>query len=484
MDGVTVSKDKIQTLLCWYGADAELAEALHEIDRRDLVAVSTVSEFFERFNTALPGHVILGSEPESDTLKLLKLIRQSGKGITVYVALKDNPDPEEVRLFLRKGARDVFWVSELATHLPEMIKAPEPEALPEMEPESIVCVNPNMVKVMDIAKRIAPTDSSVLVEGESGTGKELVAAMIHTQSLRKQKPFVKVNCGAIPEPLLESQLYGHEKGSFTGAVKQQKGLFEISDNGSIFLDEIGELGLEMQVKLLRFLQSHEFRRVGGSDVIKVNVRVIAATNRNLKEEVAAGRFRMDLYYRLNVITLHIPPLRERTEEIGLLVDHFVDKLSSEKNIPKRRFSPEAVARLRAMPWPGNVRELENAVERLLLLAADEWVTEKTVVDFLDVPMSEQGYAMVQSEGGATAMDWAAAPASTEGVDGEMVFPSLADMERAHIAHVLNSLAWNKMKTARVLGINVKTLYNKIKAYQLSSEESPAQGAGENGLFPG
>ena len=257
-----------------------------------------------------------------------------------------------------------------------------------------------------------------------------------------------MNCGAIPEPLLESQLYGHERGSFTGAVRQQKGLFELADNGTIFLDEIGELSLEMQVKLLRFLQSREFRRIGGSRVIKVDVRVIAATNRDLKAEVARGKFRMDLFYRLNVISLFLPPLRERPEEIPYLIKHFVEKISSEQKIPGKRFSSEAVARLQRLPWPGNVRELENAVERLLLLAPGDTITEKDVVEFLELEEELAPQAISSNHGEERKKRWL----------------TLAELERLHIENVLKAMNWNKMRSARVLGINVKTLYNKIKAY--------------------
>ena len=238
-----------------------------------------------------------------------------------------------------------------------------------------------------------------------------------------------------------------------------EGLFEVADHGTIFLDEIGEMGLEMQVKLLRFLQSREFRRVGGSEVIKVNVRVIAASNRDLKEEVARGRFRMDLFYRLNVITLLVPPLRDRPEEIPLLVDHFVRKLSAEHNLTPRRFTPEAVARLRSLPWPGNVRELENAVERLLLLAPGEEVNERDLAEFLEL---EEGENVGSGYSGEPATSFEAPEAGSF----PKAWPTLAEVERSHIEKALQAFNWNKMRTARALGINVKTLYNKIRAYKL------------------
>jgi DNA-binding NtrC family response regulator len=378
-----------------------------------------------------------------------------------------------VRLFLRKGARDVVWVEELDGVLADTARhaAPPPAAKPRPAPCDLVCLNDRMRRIADIARRIAPTDSTVLIEGESGTGKELIAGMIHDLSRRQGHAFVTVNCGAIPEPLLESQLYGHEKGSFTGAVKQQKGLFEAADHGTIFLDEIGEMGLEMQVKLLRFLQSREFRRVGGNEVLKVNVRVLAATNRDLKEEVARGRFRMDLFYRLNVITLVIPPLRERPEEIPALVNHFVGKLTRDGKLALRTFSTEVIERLRSLPWPGNVRELENAVERLLLLSQGEAVTEEDLAEFLELPATAPVDPLGVGEAGP------GAPIGNGAGDQAQAWPTLSDVERAHISRVLNAFGWNKMRTARTLGINVKTLYNKIRAYKLVPPPDVAEGAG-------
>jgi len=456
MTAATNSPSTSATVLCWCGADVALEAALEASAARELAVTRTSSEFIEALHERSPASVILGGKPASETIRLLHTLGQEAPDVAVYVALSE-PTADDVRLFVRKGARDVLWIEEIETVLAEkLVRAPAVPAPPPppAEAEDLICLNERMRKVADIARRIAPTDSTVLIQGESGTGKELVAAMIHRLSRRLRNPFVTVNCGAIPEPLLESQLYGHEKGSFTGAIKQQKGLFEIADQGTIFLDEIGELGLEMQVKLLRFLQSREFRRVGGSGVNKVDVRVLAATNRELKEEVARGRFRMDLFYRLNVITLVVPPLRDRPEEIPALVEHFVEKICRERKTAPRRFTPETIGCLRKLPWPGNVRELENAVERLLLLAPGEAVTVDDLVEFLEIPAPGETAP-------AAAVD---APAGAAAEDA--VWPTLADVERAHIARALEAFRWNKMRTARALSINVKTLYNKIRAYQL------------------
>ena len=227
--------------------------------------------------------------------------------------------------------------------------------------------------------KVAPTDSTVLVTGESGTGKELLVRALHDNSLRFDKNFVPINCGAIPKDLLESELFGHEKGAFTHAIKTRPGRFEMADGGTIFLDEIGEMDPTLQVKILRVLQEKEIERVGGSGVKKVDVRIVAATNRNLESEVAAGRFREDLYYRLNVIPLHLPPLRERGEDIMLLVDHFLKEFSKKRNKASLRVSSEARKALTAYAWPGNIRELENFMERVSILC------EGSVVELVDLP---------------------------------------------------------------------------------------------------
>jgi two-component system response regulator HydG len=312
----------------------------------------------------------------------------------------------------------------------------------------LICRSKKMIRVLEIAETIAPTDSTVLIQGESGTGKELIAKKVHRLSKRKDSPFVEVNCGALPENLLESQLFGHEKGSFTGAVHRQVGLFEIADQGTIFLDEIGEMSLDMQVKLLRVLQFREFRRIGGSQVVKVEVRVIAATNKNLKVEVEQKRFRSDLFYRLNVIALEVPPLRERLEEIPVLVEIFRGRFAAQRDVAPRTFSPEAVDKLKRYRWAGNVRELENAVERLILLSK----TEVIEVSDLDEHLGE--HTDVQADTPFIAS------------------LTLDEVKRIHISNVLRENEGNKMKTARILKINVKTLYNLMKKLNIGESSRP------------
>jgi transcriptional regulator with GAF, ATPase, and Fis domain len=239
-----------------------------------------------------------------------------------------------------------------------------------------------MQRVYHFISKVAPTDATVLISGESGTGKELAARAIHRNSKRAHKPFMAVNCAALNESLLESELFGHERGSFTGAFAQKKGRLEIADGGTVFLDEIGELTPPLQVKLLRVLQERQFERVGGTLTIKVDLRLIAATNKNLEEAIEAGQFRQDLYYRLNVVSLDMPPLRERREDIMLLANYFLDKYGARCNRKLKGFSPEARTCLMAYDWPGNVRELENTIERAVVLGTTEWIIPEDLPEVL------------------------------------------------------------------------------------------------------
>ena len=300
-------------------------------------------------------------------------------------------------------------------------------------------------QVMAAVQKVAVTDSSVLVYGESGTGKELVARAVHYQSNRREGSFVKVNCGALPTELVESELFGHEKGAFTSAVKQKKGKFELAAGGTIFLDEIGDVPLETQVKLLRVLQEKQFDRVGGEQTLDADVRVVAATNRPLKQMVAEGTFREDLYYRLEVIPLRLPPLRERREDIRLLVDHFMVKKCGEMNIPLRRLSDEALKGLVRYPWPGNVRELENVIERTIVLADGE------KIDYHDLPLTFD-------EAGRD--DQAVAPGAMP------LNERLDEIEREMIAQAMQETNHVKTKAASLLGIKTSALYYKLDKYGL------------------
>jgi DNA-binding NtrC family response regulator len=305
-----------------------------------------------------------------------------------------------------------------------------------------------MLELLNIAAKVAPTDSPVLIQGASGTGKELVASFLHKNSLRKDQQFVALNCASIPENLLESELFGHEKGSFTDAHQLKQGLAEISNGGTLFLDEIGEISLMIQPKLLRFLQTGEYRRVGGNKNLKSDVRVISATNKNLSEEVITGRFREDLMYRINVITLSVPSLRERSEDVPMLVDYFLKNRVRPREL--KMIEPKALELLMKYDWPGNVRELENVIERASILCKDNLIT----VDDIALPIGKRQSLMKE-----------AAALSTSGQQiGTAV--SMRDIEKAHMAGVLKTVGWNKNTAAQILGISLKTLYTKIQQYNL------------------
>jgi DNA-binding NtrC family response regulator len=309
-----------------------------------------------------------------------------------------------------------------------------------------------LLKVIHLVNQIAPVKSTVLLSGESGVGKELVAEAIHLQSPRRDRPLVKLNCGVLTEGLIESELFGHEKGAFTGAIQQRKGRFELADTGTIFLDEISEIPPATQVKLLRVLQEGEFERVGGSNTLKVDVRVIAATNVDLEAAVAEGRFRKDLYYRLNVIHLAIPPLRDRQEDIPLLALHFLDKFCLENHRAIMGISPEAMAALKRHYWPGNVRELQNVVERAVALC------QRSMIEVADLPDEVRQH-------------------SPE--DDQISIPvgaSMEQIERLAITQTLNKTGGDKELTARLLGIGLATLYRRLK--EMEVKESSAENKDE------
>jgi len=303
--------------------------------------------------------------------------------------------------------------------------------------ENIIAKSPEMQRVIEVIKIVAKSNATVLITGNSGTGKELVARAIHSQSHRRGKPFIAVSCAALPESLLESELFGHEKGSFTGAYTQKKGKFEIANRGSLFLDEIGEMSANIQVHLLRVLEEKEFTRVGGNELIKVDVRVISATNKDLKEAIANGGFREDLYYRLNVVTIELPPLRERREDIPLLAHYFLKKFVEENQKEITEFSPDATDFLLKYEWPGNVRELENAIERAVILA------KNPSIEVTDLP---QGNLLTA---GST-------------LQGEI----LKEVEKNHILKILTESRGNYSQAARILGISRMSLYNKVRTYGL------------------
>jgi transcriptional regulator with PAS, ATPase and Fis domain len=296
--------------------------------------------------------------------------------------------------------------------------------------------------ILKLAEQVSPTESTVLIQGESGTGKEVVAKYIHALSLRSEGPFLSINCGALPENLLESELFGHVKGSFTGAVRDKQGLFAAARGGSFFLDEVGEMPPALQVKLLRVLQEREAIPVGATEAIPVDVRILAATNRDLEDEARRGRFRSDLFYRLNVITIHFPPLRERREDVLLLVENFLQRQAQEHNGEPKALSADALDAVMVYDWPGNVRELENALEHAWVLTRGDTIEPATLPERITRRRKEPLVA-----------------------ERSYPNPTLDVIERAYIMYVLQSEGGNKTRAAEVLGIDPSTLYRKLSRYE-------------------
>lgn len=347
---------------------------------------------------------------------------------------------EEMALLVGRAAEKVQLKNENSTLRHELQK--------NFNLESLIGKSPAMLNLFELVKTVAPAGANVLITGESGTGKELIARALHNSGSRKNKPFVTINCAAIPETLLESELFGHVKGAFTGALFDKVGLFEEAHGGTLFLDEIGDLCLPLQAKLLRVIQDKEIRPVGSSKTRKVDVRIIAATHRDLKIMVKDGTFREDLFYRLNVIPIKVPPLRERMEDVPLLVEKFITKFSSLNHSKVKGISPEAMAVLMAHPWPGNVRELENVIERAIVLSRSEMI-EKNVV--LDSALAE-------------------AKQNVEQLHGDR--PTLEQLEERYIKLILGETGYCKDEAAKILGISRRTLYRKERLYGMVSSDQP------------
>lgn len=340
-------------------------------------------------------------------------------------------EPDDLLMLIKRAAEHVRLVNENKRLMREV---------EEMKYDEIIGVSNAINDLKDTISRVANFDATVLIQGETGTGKELVAKSLHRHSKRGGEIFLPVNCAALPETLLESELFGYEKGAFTGADRQKKGLFEVADKGVIFLDEINSAGASFQVKLLRVLQEGSFMRVGGTEQLKTDVRIIAASNTFLEKEVAAGRFRKDLFYRLNVVTIEIPPLRKRREDIPILAYHFLNKYCARYGKKINGISSKALEKLASYSWPGNVRELENAIERAVIME------DSSELKAIHLPVES-------------------AEAAIEAADCAGLI-SIENMERALIAKTLRSLQGQKVKAAEVLGISTTTLWRKIKRYNL------------------
>jgi DNA-binding NtrC family response regulator len=398
---------------------------------------------------------------------VLRRVREASEAIPV-ILMTAYADIEGAMSAVGAGAYDYLGKPIEPVELKRMVSeaiarrrlaaAPSPDAGADPRrsgPPAIVGTTSAMLTVYKTVAQVAPTTATVLIVGESGTGKELVARAIHERSPRAGKPFVAVNCGALPESILESELFGHERGSFTGASATKRGLFEEARGGTLLLDEIGEISPKMQVQLLRVLQEGEIRRVGGGETIRVDARVVAATNRDLKEEVAAKRFREDLYFRLQVVTVHVPPLRDRRGDVPLLLRHFVERHAERLGRPPPRVAPEVIEMLSAYDFPGNVRELSHLVERAMLLAREGVITGR------DLPPEVTGAWAARSGAAGTGDDTLAGD-----------WPTLAVLERRYIDRVLVHTEGSRRRAADLLGVDRRTLD------RLFARERPATGKDE------
>jgi DNA-binding NtrC family response regulator len=402
-------------------------------------------------------HVVLCDVkmPKVDGLEVLKFIRANVPGLEA-IMLTGMADVKTAVECMKVGAYDYITKPTTADELLATIqRALERRqllidnlvmkgALDRLQgPFQMVGESEPFRKVLEIAAKVAPTESTVLIQGSSGTGKELIANFVYQNSGRKDEPFITLNCASIPDTLIESELFGHEKGAFTDARSMKQGIVEIADKGTLFLDEIGDISPIVQPKILRFIQSGEFRRVGGNTTLTADVRILSATNKNLKDEVREGRFREDLLYRLNVITIEIPPLRQRKADIPLLVASFINNRMKTKVKPS--VSPRAMEVLMDYDWPGNIRELENVIERAAILCRNT-IIEPQDLSLPNTPMSLPAGSHADNKIG-TALP-------------------LKEIERMHIEGVLRSFRGNKAEAAKILGISLKTLYTKIQQYQI------------------
>jgi two-component system response regulator PilR (NtrC family) len=405
--------------------------------------------------------------PRMDGIDLLKAARElAPDAIVCMMTAHFTRDSDEWRRARELGAAALFEkpfrdVNLVTLQVRQLIEARRVRHERDVLRQAISCDgfagiigrSEKMLEVFRLVETVCRTNSTILITGESGTGKELVARAIHEQSLRSSSPFVAVNCGALPETLLESELFGHVRGAFTGADSNKKGLIEVADKGTVFLDEIGEMSATMQVKLLRVLQERKYRRVGGTDEVVANIRVIAATNRDLGSMVADSTFREDLYYRLNVIPIRLPALRERADDVPIIADHFLAKYTREMGKPVQGFSPEALALLLAYPWPGNVRELENVVERAVALETGSHIQSATVKDHL----REDGPGATRA---AKRYDDALPGA------GFNLEHHLQEIERTHVERALKQSGGVQVRAAELLGLSFRQFRYLVKKYSV------------------
>jgi len=474
-----MSSPTIETRRTVLVADDELSirkvlSATLKRDGYEVFAASDGAEALELLRTH-PIDLVLTDlrMPKVDGMSLLRHVLAEHAGIPVVILTAHGTVDNAVEA-MKLGAFDFLSKPFDQDELRLVIKkASATAALSTAEPEpgsgsryGLIGHSPKLERVFRMIDKVAAAPSTVLITGESGTGKELVAAAIHHHSPRKEKPFIRINCAAIPRDLIESELFGYERGAFTGAVASKPGRFELADGGTLFLDEIGEIPLEMQVKLLRALQESEFERVGGVATTRVDVRLVAATNRDLRSEITQGKFREDLFHRLNVVPVELPPLRDRVEDIPLLVEHFRQKYNKklEKNPPVERISDQAMTCFAQYVWPGNIRELENVMERAILFSDAGVVTQDELPDQIR-KAGEAGEAAAQPQEGRALAPTPIGPLK------EIVRAHTETLEKDLITRALEETGGNVTQAARKLAISRKSLQNKMKELRLRGKDS-------------
>lgn len=380
------------------------------------------------------------------------------------VACGIGTDPKVAADAIRDGAKEYIPLPPDADLIAAVL-----EAVSE-DQQTFIYNDPIMQRTVNLADQVAPSEASIMITGESGTGKEVMARYVHDKSRRAKKQFVSVNCAAIPENLLESELFGHEKGAFTGAVARRIGKFEEADGGTLLLDEISEMDIRLQAKILRAIQEREIDRVGGSKTVKVNIRILATSNRNLEQAVKDGLFREDLFFRLNVVNLRVPPLRERPSDIKALSTYFAEKYSEMNNIPPRKISDAALKILTSHQWPGNVRELENTLHRAILLATGDEISSAAIL-LPDGSQHETSSASPSISSSQPQSDQADSDAQT----AQLVGKTVATVERELIIDTLSHCLGNRTHAANILGISIRTLRNKLNQYQSEGMAVPQPG---------
>ncbi len=437
--------------------DRAIGEILAEYMHKKGLTVFTETDprrVMTKINTVVPDIVFLDVRmPNIDGMTLLRRLKKEKNVYTVMMtafatmeniieAFREGVDDYLLKPF---KLQDIDIILNRAFNIISLRNAYNSlkEEIQSIHEEQLITQNEKMLKILDDARRVAPMDVTVIIYGESGTGKDMLARYIHRHSRRKNGPFVPVNLGAIPDELAESELFGHEKGAFTGAVEEQKGLFRTAEKGTIFLDEIGEISLNLQVKLLRAIETKRIMPVGSGKEIPVDVRIIAATNKNLEEEVKKGNFREDLFFRLNTVPFYLPPLRERRDDIPLLVEYFIKKASSLHGVPEKKISKSALSKLISYDWPGNIRELRYIIERALILSKTDRITDEDIV----LHPIEKGRVEEKEES---------------------TLKSLAELEKEAIKKAIR-LYKNKKEAARILGIDPSTLYRKMKKYDIKED---------------